>query len=107
MAARGQGQVCAARLECAQAPVVHILISYFLLPVSDEHMLPLFKGAVNDCVTFTEENACKSLTFLLSFRKIDLEKKKKEKGNEEEDIEGSKCGEGNQKRKQQHGNLFY
>lgn len=56
--------------EGAQAPIVHVLICYSLLPVSDEHKLSPFKGAVNDCVTFTKENTCKSLIFLLSFRKL-------------------------------------
>lgn len=43
--------------------------------LSGEHKLSLFKGAVDNCVTFTTENTCKLLTSVLSFRKNNLEKK--------------------------------
>lgn len=59
--------------ESAQAPIMHVLICYFLLQVSDEQKSSLLKGAVR----------CEWLRGLYegSFRKINLEKLKYEKGN--------------------------
>lgn len=50
--------------ESAQAPIMHVLICYFLLQESDEQKSSLFKGAVR----------CKWLRALYkgSFRKINL-----------------------------------
>lgn len=57
--------------EGAQAPVVHVLISYFLLGCQMNTSCLFLKEQTNanDCVTFTEGNICKSLGVFFKLQK--------------------------------------